>query len=1032
MELTTAQQFEDAGVDINAAFLLLLNTTSTDVTYEVPTEFPEVQGTRDVFLPRGPPGPDGTVPNIGEPYFLIRASGTLTILDIFVLEGELDLLVSGAGIDLQFGGTFKLEVAGTLIHDFAAAGGLRLDNTGVAAALVLTAESDIDALGFTLNGEYRLEANTTGTDVVIQGVTVAGEASPYFRITLDGSLSIGALSLAGSHRFEVGIESIEVTTDGTLSVEVGGGFTLFEFEVSGLLEINTSGIFAVLDVDLSDGFSPPEWFDLDAEFSIGINTTDQERSGIPAFLGAKIFATGTLSVAGTVELSGTFNFVLSPTLISVESDFDLALKDGDDTIFEFSAAFDFELTLPGIAEEIVLNFDSPPAPGFELSAAFLLQINTTGQAQGNLEAGIYARVQVNGSLTVLDAVTLEGTFFLEATLNGVTLRGDFTLVAQVVGTTLFAMEGEADLLINFFGLAGRMTLTFQQDGNLSSNFGFGISADAAFVLELNTRLVDVEIQGTIVKAGSSLLRMEGSLELPGLVLDGVFIYQTGPLSLAVSVDAHLDIGLPDLPGVPGLTLLSFDVAGGLELDLQGIAGVLDLTLDAGSGIDGIFGATLEATFRVEVNTGGARIIGDPETGIPLEAGAYARVRADGRLSLSAGPPETVTGFFLEGFFLLKVDGDGVRVDAFASLNLAIAGQTVYTESILGFLTFGRDGLVAQLTYLISTGFDLSTIPGLGDIGETGLGFTGAAVFEIDTPNQIFARLTIDGDLILTVLGEEAFSLSGTFRLTVPGVAIVIEVDASLSLAVAGTPLATWNAVGAMRLGISGLVASITLTESVDFTFAGNGFLYDITATLEINLSAQAVEFIGELQVDFPVGPFVRVRGEGSLDLLILNDEVFSLNGSFIFQRRLESILVGASGDMLLQFGGAQFLSFDVSGDLFISFGGIAAALDASIDLDANVPESFGFTFSSSAAGRIEVNTTSNAIDLPNVGVLLPGFRLQLEGDLAVPGLTLAGRFEFLIEPVQVPGSGRRIDFGAGSRHQYDGLLRSPCPWSFAD
>src|SRR5690606_25413388 len=136
------------------------NTTGQDVTYDIPTEFPDSHGERRIYLPRGPPALIGDDSVIGEPgpYLIVEASGDFILLDYVVLTGQFALRVSGSGLEIGFDAQLKLSAGDTPFLDFNASGNLIVDASGIYGAmdLALATPGVPSSFGFELDASFTL------------------------------------------------------------------------------------------------------------------------------------------------------------------------------------------------------------------------------------------------------------------------------------------------------------------------------------------------------------------------------------------------------------------------------------------------------------------------------------------------------------------------------------------------------------------------------------------------------------------------------------------------------------------------------------------------------------------------------------------------------------------------------------------------------------------------------------------------------------------------------------------------------------
>jgi hypothetical protein len=986
LEIPSPQYLLDAGITSEASYRLAINTRGEDFTYLIPTEFPEIEaepgfneGGRSVTLARAPPNPDGSIPEEGRPYFLIDAKGSFTILDAFILEGESRLLFDSDGIDFVFGGEFSFQVGSVLIYQFTATGGFRLSDDGLAVGVQLTAGSTIEALGFKLEGEFLLEANTTGEAVTIGGVTLAGGVGPYVRVTQTGVLESGGIRLDGTHRFESLPNRLEVSTVASVTLGAGVGeatWSLFEFDAAGSLVIDETGIAGIVALAVSADSLSPSWLSFEGDFSIGLNTTPEEFEGIPAFFGGAIRGNGTLTILDEIDLLGSFDFILSPTLLVLRGDASIQLRLGDDVLLGFRTDFRLELDLPNIVEEIALSIATPADAekyGISLDATFLLQINTSGQEVGNLEAGIYTRVFADGTLVLLDSLTLEGEFFFEATTNGFEIRSDFTTTLAVGGQDLFTFTGQGRFALNVFGVAGSVSLSLTSDGDSSGDFGFSMNAEATYHLVFNSRLTEAVIGDVTIGAGPFIrVTADGEMGLGGFALAGSFSMEIRPASIEVAVSSTLELRMEEQ------LLLEFGAVGGLILDLNGIAGVIVLSVE--SDLTDSFGFSLDAIYQLEVNAslgvpartfnGYELVAGEPvlSANLVLDSGPYQRVTAFGKLG--------VDGLTLSGTYQFKVVPLGFAVATLGDLTVELGDNTLFSFTVSGDIDLSRRGLAGVLSLgLTSTatvgsdfGFSLAgtyqleinltggtpdrTFLGydFGPLGEAG------PITDITLDDGMYARITMGGALVVG-----GFSMQGRYSYTLRQGSVRVAVTSFLQVGVGGTDLFSFSAIGGIEVRANGIAGILQLDLQTQVT-GSFGFGFVGSYQLEINMTPGVVSFDGfrvdeatgniEAEaIDLPGGPHLVLRMGGTLTV-----DSLTFRGGFALEVSADQALFGVSASADLGLLGTPAASGTI---LLVNGGGMAGQLTITPDLTAL--EAVGLRLTAGSGLWVEINTTGSSI-----------------------------------------------------------------------
>src|SRR5204862_4279827 len=120
-------------------------------------------------------------------------------------------------------------------------------------------------------------------------------------------------------------------------------------------------------------------------------------------------------------------------------------------------------------------------------AALTLQVNTTNQAVGGLQAGVYVRVHANGDLSFQTpsqtGLLLRGLFDLEVGSNGLAIAAASQLLAQVEGVTILQFQANGALLVSRSGIGARMCVVFC---TLNPSGATGLRLGGTFALEVST------------------------------------------------------------------------------------------------------------------------------------------------------------------------------------------------------------------------------------------------------------------------------------------------------------------------------------------------------------------------------------------------------------------------------------------------------------------------------------------------------------------------------------------------------------------
>jgi hypothetical protein len=241
------------------AFSLQANTTGTQQTIG--------SGASAVVIAAGP----GASGSPAGPYFQLYVSGTL-ILGGTSTSAPGDLLITGnfylnigsSGLTVSANGTLTATVGGNTLLTMAASGALIINtvgaNPGLAGELTLTftGNSPLDGTGYSFNGTFNLQVNTTGvqqtvgigsgssttTTIISAGPNGSTVGGAYFEVDGSGNLVFGTVSngfdLGGSFFLSVGTTGLVVAANASFAANVGGT-TLLSMTASGVLILTGGG-----------------------------------------------------------------------------------------------------------------------------------------------------------------------------------------------------------------------------------------------------------------------------------------------------------------------------------------------------------------------------------------------------------------------------------------------------------------------------------------------------------------------------------------------------------------------------------------------------------------------------------------------------------------------------------------------------------------------------------------------------------------------------------------------------------------------
>ncbi len=877
------------GLTLDATFVLVMNTTSKDVTYVVPSNLPPVTipGTSTMVttltVPRGPPQgllqSDGTFAGTGAagPYIVITGTGTLGIslgsLDALSFTGffrfELSSGPSGPLVSLVIDMTGDV---GTFAN-ISITGALQIDNSGVVALLDLGVGGGTSTDygdGVVLTATFQLAINSTGANVnTIGGIALKDSAGdtltiPQSTYQIVGSgtlaLSIGGTGflVTGSIFTSISGTKTTITVSGILTATVAGA-KLLTMNANGVLVVETGGSNPGIagELTLSETAGSPldgTGFFFSGSFDLQLNTTTVSQvvtvgsgtttiaagldgSSTPADY-IEVHANGTLYFGTTDNdfyLTGDFYLAISTDGFAVSTNVSLGIKIGGTSLFSTQVTGAFMIASDGIALELSVssgvNFNGPSSNGssfgFSMGGTFTLTVNTTG------------RVVSIGSVNIAAAANglPAGPYFVVSVPDAFIILGN--------SSTGFDLECNFTLTISSQGLA------ISGSGNLALNVGgttlFSFHADGALLI--NSQGIAAEMNLTISTGGSrNQFVFSANVE---------FTLEINTTSVAISKINDQEVDLPAGPyfrvaGSGSLTLASIvNISASFELtvtatevnmQLSGVASSLGVTFTLKFGM-GIYDDGIEINATLGLTTGGS-------TASFLNG--IVQIDARFQLEINNSPTHSNHGVPVGQTFLLDVTGGG-------------GDGTDATVYVLGFK------LTGQLKILISNGQFSAT----GTINFNFFGFTG---FDVDFYFDSTGKYWFYGHTGVT-LGSSDFNIHGDLDLMFASQSVVnanstvnanniydnfggkhLLIDHTFLLHVGGGVTAfgfNFASIGA-DVEINGTSVDISVYVSVDFG------LFSIGGTVHIHLGSLA-------NIPPPPPPALgRVQNVGGINVLYLN------------------------------------------------------------------------------------------------------------------------------------------------------------------
>ena len=734
MDLSLSAQ-NITGITLDASFTLVLNTTSADVTYTIPSTLPvlTIPGTSPAVtvttltIPRGPPQgllqSDGTFASYGAtgPYIVITGQGHLHLYS-FDLSGffyfqmsnsasgtVVSLVVSVSG-DLGFGtvditGGFQISSAGVVALLEASGSAGTTTNYGTGISLQVTAELAFNSTGsdVTSIGGIALK-DTDGNPLTITAHSASVVASGTMTLTFGGAslviTGVFSTSVVDTGSGGTLVHTTTITAGGTLKATIGG---------STLLTLNVSGVMVF-------------------------------KSGAGAGTSAGMAGQLTATIGGVNPLSGNG--------------------------FSFNGTFDLQVNTTGVTQTVAVGAGT---------------VTISAGPNGSTTGSAYAEVHAHGNLifgTASNGFLLNNAdFYLVAGTAGLAVSASATMVIEVGGTSLLSVSASGAMFISSAGFAASLTVTTSfNDPSGNSYYAF----NGTFVLQVNTTGATQTIGSVTIPAAANgstattgggayfQMHITGNLSLgttntnlasaTGMVMHGEFYLTVSSAGLAISASTTLYLV------VAGSDLFTFTANGALLITSSGIAAKISLTIGSGaSGTGFTFGASM--AYSLALNTTGSAVSVINNQTVNLPAGPYFQVKVSGNLTLAG----VVT---VQGSFTLTVNSTSVVINFNASLNLfgnvfTITGDAgIYSNGIAINLTLALGTNTSPTVYLIPGVIAVSGTFNL-QINTTGTAHFGVAanvVFQVTVSNLnifVFGFKMGSASFMITVNSSGVFSSSGT-------------------------------------------------------------------------------------------------------------------------------------------------------------------------------------------------------------------------------------------------------------------------------
>ncbi|MCK4829811.1 hypothetical protein KA005_79540, partial [bacterium] len=526
------------------------------------------------------------------------------------------------------------------------------------------------------------------------------------RAILDGTFDLIAdefhAVMAMDGHLLMGFEEAEINL---LELRAGGAFLLDSTGLAGKLHLS-------LDVGQSlpfaDLFGPGFGFSGDAQFDLIVNLTTYEKD---ITLPDDFDALGVFSVSESdkkkLQENPGESVLLSDNLTRLQSIFNSTKN-----------KIEYHLIIP----------DTPAIP--------------VTPPQGN---GIcYVVFMGSGRVDLGGILHMDGNFMIELSDEKLEFQVDATSTMKYVGS--FDLEGI--LRINTEGLVAHFEVFV--DAGFGGSLGLEFSGDA--LLEINTTADAIQQIGNYtVEQKGLLLEINGQLRISGLLNleEGYFYFYISELKKDISPDFELELRI--IAKGTLLSIGSFDVDGGMRIDIEGLVAHIEVTLSAGfgSGVGLSFSGNLSALLDVNT-TGSIKYINQER----VDPGLLLRITGD----------LTMLGLSVDGTFAILIQPGVIKLDIDGSISLL--GTTLTVDALGIIYTAYKPGFVLDGSITING--SLFSIPNIFDISaDFKLQINTRSIATIGIPPKYFlidmknAEVKLLGG-VLTFKGSAYIEISGSY------------------------------------------------------------------------------------------------------------------------------------------------------------------------------------------------------------------------------------------------------------------------------
>ncbi len=512
----------------------------------------------------------------------------------------------------------------------------------------------------------------------------------------------------------------------SVSLAVPGHEDPIEFDLPSL----SAGLY-VYDAKASFQQGGQDWFRIEGELSLEITPTHLEAFVIgDLFVGPEGAETLTFNAIGFMRIApegmaAKIGLTMQGEWLGAEMGIEIG--DGVTYLLELNTTgSEVTYTMP----DSVAGHNVDPIEG---SSTLTISAAAPGR-----DAGSYLLFRMNGTLTLLGSMTLEGEHQVLVTPDSLELSTDSQLVMRAGSTVVAKWNAKGGIYLGDTGAAAALEIQLSQN---PSGSGFSMGGD--FTLFFNATGEALTVGGYDLEAGYFLrVRLDGYLSVQGMRLEGIFGFVISDSKVAISVDATLALTSG------GNVVFGFDVLGAMQVDKYGLAAAFDITItenklsEIGAGLTPSFAPT----GKLRINTTNRAFSLD---GVSLSKGVYAEVTLSGSLKIESA-------ILLEGDFTVSVSNSilGLAVDG--DLKVLVPGSTVtaFKASVDGYMQIRSNGLLAAINVSMS-----NSVPSA--LGFSLSGSSSAQLRINTTPNT--RSVTVGGKRVRMSAGTVEFSFKAKLK-----------------------------------------------------------------------------------------------------------------------------------------------------------------------------------------------------------------------------------------------------------------------------